>query len=468
MVVTSQLPGSELPASESGLSPLRDGLRRGWCPTGTTPMAAADGWLVRVRPRAGRLDAPALRRLAAICAEHGNGAVILTRRAKLELRGIRDTDAALAALIDAGLVGAEGLPDCIIAPATDLDPTATAHVEPVLQALEAALAEHDASARMPSKFALVLDGGGAAHVHGVAADLRFDATAADHWRVALGGPERDVVVGTCTAAAVPAVACALIERFEQLRTGQESRIWRMRHALDTWGPDRLRAAAEPWLDAPPEHPLPISRASVLGHQPGRWYGVALPCGRLDGATLAGLADISERHGDGDIRILPTRRVLLSRVIAEAAPALRALGGIERPDDARLRAETCSGRGGCVRGTTDTLADTQALVAAAPTLLSAGAGCMLHVSGCAKGCAHSGSAPVTLTGRDGRYDLALHAPPAGEPLWQGLDRQAAAARLAALERVFLRWREGDETAETTLARFDRDGLYERIDEEMTGA
>jgi precorrin-3B synthase len=33
---------------------------------------------------------------------------------------------------------------------------------------------------------------------------------------------------------------------------------------------------------------------------------------------------------------------------------------------------------------------------------------LHVSGCAKGCARARPADVVLTGRDGLFDLALHA------------------------------------------------------------
>lgn len=435
-------------------------------------MAAADGWLLRLRPRQGRLDAPALRRLATICTDHGNGAVILTRRAKLELRGIRDTEAALADLVDAGLVSAdpreEALPDRIVAPATDLDSSAMARVEPVLEALEAALRDHDACTRLPSKFALRVDGGGAAHVRGIAADLCFGAVDADTWRVAVAGVDGDVALGDCASAAVPEVACSLMERFQQLRAGHESRVWRMRHAVHAWGSDRMRDAAAPWLDAGPRRPVPRACEGVLGHQSGRWYGVAFAFGRLAGDTLAGLADIGERYGDGDVRILPTRSVLVSRASAAAGPALRALGGIERGDDPRLHAETCSGRGGCERGTTLTLSDTHALAAAAPRLLGAGTGCVLHVSGCAKGCAYSGRAPVTLTGRDGHYDVSLWATPEGAVLWHGLDRASAAARLAALERLFLRWRGDSEAAETTLARFDPRWLCERIEEEVAGA
>lgn len=460
-----------MPTSES---PGRAALRRGWCPTGAVPMAAADGYLLRVRPRGGCLGARDLRNLAGLCRRYGNGAAILTRRAKLELRGIRDTHGALAALRDAGLVPAdpaeEALPDRIVSPATDLDPGAVALVAPILDAVERELAGLDAVTRLPPKFALAIDGGGDAHVARVGADLRFEAEPGcgpGRWRVAVGGERADAVtLGGCAGDAVPAVARALIERFLELRAADEG-IRRMRHAVTTHGASSLRAAATRWLDECPVAPAQPSRTSVLGHWPGRWYGAAFAFGRLDAETLVALADASERHGDGRLRILATRTVLLGRASAEAAAALRGFGAIESPGDPRLRAETCSGRGGCERGTTPTLADTRALVASAPELLASGRHCVLHVSGCAKGCAHSGRAAVTLTGRDGGYDLSLLGAAGDEPHWRELDRAAAAARLAALERWYLQRRLDDEDPESTLARLGVHWLCERIDEEVAG-
>jgi len=44
------------------------------------------------------------------------------------------------------------------------------------------------------------------------------------------------------------------------------------------------------------------------------------------------------------------------------------------------------------------------------ILSAKTTKSLHVSGCAKGCAFPKTAEITVTGRDGRYDLILNGAP----------------------------------------------------------
>ncbi|WP_376966660.1 hypothetical protein ABNQ39_33440 [Azospirillum sp. A26] len=55
--------------------------------------------------------------------------------------------------------------------------------------------------------------------------------------------------------------------------------------------------------------------------------------------------------------------------------------------------------------------------------------MVHVSGCAKGCAHPAIADVTLTARDGVYDVALNAKPGDASPYTGLSPADAVARVA---------------------------------------
>ncbi|WP_247879047.1 hypothetical protein [Azospirillum brasilense] len=57
--------------------------------------------------------------------------------------------------------------------------------------------------------------------------------------------------------------------------------------------------------------------------------------------------------------------------------------------------------------------------------------MVHVSGCAKGCAHPGAADVTLTARDGVYDVALNAAPGGTPWRSSLTPSEAINAVASL-------------------------------------
>lgn len=436
-------------------------------------MAAADGLLLRIRPTAGRLTSRDLRALADIAAEHGNGAVVITRRAKIELRGIRDGQAAAAALQEAGLApsdpGAQALPDIIVSPATDLDETADADVGDVHRALVAALADWPDAAGLPAKFALVLDGGGRAHVGASDGDLRFDAVRlADRsvYRVALAGTRADATpLGLCAAGAVPAVARDLLARFDELRAGREDAIWRMRHAVAEHGAEPFRDAVAAPLESTSGEPAAAGGQPAVGPTDA-WHGVAWPFGRLDADALRRLAEVIDEPGAGDVRVLPTRALLLPGVPPEAVEGLRATGASDRDADPRLRVEACSGLGGCAHASTYTRADALALADRLPGLLGGERRCALHVSGCAKGCAHSGATAITLTGNGGRYDLGLLGKPGDLPLWTGLDADAAAQRLAALERELAAARAPDERLETVLARLDRAALRERIERELT--
>jgi sulfite reductase beta subunit-like hemoprotein len=78
------------------------------------------------------------------------------------------------------------------------------------------------------------------------------------------------------------------------------------------------------------------------------------------------------------------------------------------DDPRLRLEACVGAPACPQGLSGTRTLARALAPHLPK------GMRLHVSGCAKGCAHPGPMALTLvaTGPD-RFDL-VHAGRAGDP------------------------------------------------------
>ncbi|NUB14814.1 tetratricopeptide repeat protein [Azospirillum brasilense] len=113
----------------------------------------------------------------------------------------------------------------------------------------------------------------------------------------------------------------------------------------------------------------------------------------------------------------------------AANTAKTLGGILDHQDIRLKLTACSGVTGCDVGTTDTHADGLAIAERAAGLLEAVR--MVHVSGCAKGCAHPGAADVTLTARDGVYDVALNAAPGGTPWRSGLTPSEAINAVASL-------------------------------------
>ncbi|WP_184947771.1 hypothetical protein [Salinisphaera orenii] len=443
--------------------------RRGWCPSALRPMAAADGWLLRLRPPEARVDGPALRRLSAIARRHADGAVLLTRRAKLELRGIRDPDATTAALRAAGWMEDEttaALPDQIISPATDIDTAAIADAMTVHQRLHAALSGRDATLDLPDKFAVAIDGGGRLGVPEVHADIRLDALDDRHWRLAVAGSRASATsLGCWQADVLTAAVTALIDRFAAAQTAGSPGPRRMRDLLARDGARRLAEACPPPRAKEPRSAPRAGGPPILGYHDGLGHVIAFAFGRIGADALETIADGLARRGE-HLRLLPDRRVLLPAADANDSAALRAAGALDTPGDPRLGLAACIGRGGCAQATTATRADALALAARAPTVAGAGE-VGLHVSGCAKGCAHRRPAAVTLVGRAGGYDVVVAGAPDEPALWTGLAVAAAGSRLAALERIHVAQRQDGETPLAVFRRLGRQRLLELSEAEIAG-
>ncbi len=150
------------------------------------------------------------------------------------------------------------------------------------------------------------------------------------------------------------------------------------------------------------------------------FGLAPPFGQMDAAMLRRLAALADRLGAA-LRVTPWRAVLLGRVPRREAERIAAEAGaawITDPDDPRLLVTACVGQPGCASATVAARADAARLRPSLP----------VHVSGCAKGCAHPGPAARTLVGRDGRYDLVRDGRAKDAPCATGLSLAAAEALL----------------------------------------
>lgn len=439
--------------------------RRNACPGVLAPMAAGDGLLVRVRVPAGVLHSPTARRVAELASLHGNGMLELSQRATIQIRGVRpETVGPLSdGLADLGLVSdspaAEAVRNVLCAPTAGLDPDAPLDVRPAALALDDRLAADAALHRLPAKFGFLLCGGGRGHLADSSADVRFDAVATPdgpRLRVAVGGTlSKAAPLGLCRPDAVPTVAAAAARAFLDLRSALPDPPRRMAGLIRAVGLEALIRHLHPTLRLPEGGTPAAGRraVSVLGPQPG-WYGVAFPFGQLSADTLAALAGLAR-----ELRLTPWRALLLVNASAAAVPE-----GIAEHTDPRLKLQACSGAPGCDAGTTATRADALAFASAAPSLM-AGADA-LHVSGCAKGCAHPAAATITLTARDGRYDLGVRSGPGGPPLRRDLDRQDALMCIVALERLYLCHRIGAEAADSVFARLG-EGLGAALAREVTG-
>jgi precorrin-3B synthase len=112
--------------------------------------------------------------------------------------------------------------------------------------------------------------------------------------------------------------------------------------------------------------------------------IALPFGQTDSRTLSALADLAP------LRLTPWRMLLLEGL--NTMPDLPGL--ITTPTDPLLRVAACTGAPGCAQALAPVRDLARQLAPSVPE------GAMLHVSGCAKGCAHPSAADITLVARGG--------------------------------------------------------------------
>jgi len=346
-------------------------MRRGWCPSLYEPMATGDGFLVRVRPPGARLDSATLRALADAAARFGNGAIELTRRGNLQIRGLAPDGVPgfALAMVAAGLAD----PDPASERRRIVMPPPLAGDDPAVSPDSLALA--DAIERMvppglPPKFCVAIDGGG----------------------VLAGAPAADIVIDarSCTADTLA---------FVQQRMDDAAG-----HPRGVVQPARTPGRVIGF------HPFAMQQHGA--------FGLGVPFGQTDAAGLRMLADLADRFSGGAVRVSPWRAVLLGRIAAGDVPGLRAAAAewVLDPADPRLGITACVGSPGCVRASVPARLD-------AARLAARGAGGPLHISGCAKGCAYAGG-PV-LVGEAGRYSRVEDWRAGQAPPPQGLTLDAAA-------------------------------------------
>lgn len=365
---------------------------KGWCPGALRPMQSGDGLVLRIRPRDGRLDTAQAVGIAELAARYGNGLIDLTSRANLQIRGA--SDAGYPALIDG--LGALGLLDSdseIEAQRNILvTPFWTAGDDTCRLAAELERALAGASLDLPTKFGFAIDDGNARVLAGASADIRIERDRKGGLLVRADGAERGRSV---TRREAVQVALALAEWFVT-SGGDKGEKRRMRAHLAGGAilPESVRGDAEP---------VGRSAERVPGIYPvGALVGVAF--GQVPHQTLSHLALRAPA-----LRMTPWRMLLAEGL--HQMPLGTDL--VTDADDPALRVIACSGAPRCGEARADTRALASALARHIPP------DARLHVSGCAKGCAHSGPADVTLVATQAGFDLIRRGTTRDTPVKRGL-------------------------------------------------
>lgn len=364
---------------------------KGWCPGAWRPMMSGDGLVVRVRPWLGRIDRAQAVGLADLAARHGSGVIDVTARANLQLRGIAEQGHApvIAGLQALGLLDAT--PETEARRNIVLDPVGGDKGARIACALADALRQ-DAFATLPGKFGFVIDAD-ARRLAPISGDIRVERGAEGLLVRADGRDTGRAVTGAVEAADR---ALALARWFiASGGVGADGRGRMARHLATRDLPPELAGDARPW----PADPAPWPGMSGAG------LNVAAAFGQFTADALRVLARALPEGGA--LRVSPYRMLVLpDHATLPDHPDL-----ITDPANPLLRITACPGAPLCPQASVETRPLARRL---APHLKAP-----LHVSGCAKGCAHPGPAALTLTGRDGAFDLVRNGAPWDEPDRSGL-------------------------------------------------
>ncbi|PSC06691.1 precorrin-3B synthase [Alsobacter soli] len=416
-------------------------LRRGWCPGALRPMQTGDGMLVRLRLTGGIVPAALARAIADCARRFGNGALDLSGKANLQLRGV--TDATLEPLLEQlqalGVLdpdpAAEAVRNVVSSPLAGLDPAEALDVRPVAAALERRLAEDSLLHQLPAKFGYLVDDGGRFAPRDVSVDVRFEAFRTDagpRFAVRLGGSEATAnTIGACAPDAVVEVAAGIAATFIALRVERGPEAPRRMGAMLAQvglAPFGALAGMEPGAGSwsPPSRKASQPLGPIRLGADSSVFGVGAPFGRWSADDLERLADWSERFGIAELRLTPWRAILMPLSALADLAAFASSRFIVDPADPRLAVAACPGAPDCANASRRTRDDATALAEVARGL--AAEGVTLHVSGCAKGCARPEPSDVALTARNGLYDLVRRGRAGDTPQRSGLSLDEARAAI----------------------------------------
>jgi len=387
--------------------------RRGACPGLSVPMPTGDGLLVRFIP-IGTIPLDAFAALCAAARTHGNGVAEVTRRGSIQIRGLTPASAPrfVAAVAALGIAAEDGIPVLT-------DPLAGIDAQEILDAgalaadLRRALAAATINTRLAPKVSVVIDGGGALSLDALAADVRLCAEACDGdvvLHASVGGDGASAVeLGAVAPAQSVEAAMRMLDAIA--RNGREARATDVlaaggaapfREALaGLLLPTRRRASGDSELNS--GRRMNDRRMAPIGIHRLRdgslASGIGLGFGHADAPTLESLIEAARDAGAAGIRAAPSGVLTVIGLTSETAPsfvrAAERLGFIVRADDPRLTVVACAGAPVCASAHIAARAMAPLIAAAAAPLIRQGL--TVHVSGCAKGCAHPARAALTVVG-----------------------------------------------------------------------
>ncbi len=384
-------------------------------------------FMLRVRIDGGRLTLAQLRAIATVSTDYARGTADVTDRQNIQLHWIRIEDVPRIWKILEG-VGLSTTEACGDVPRVILgSPVAGVAKDEILDATPAidAISERYIGStelsNLPRKFKTAISG--LQDVVHEANDISFVGVVhPEH------GPGFDLWVGGGLSTnpqfakrlgawvpmdEVPEVwagVCGIFRDYGYRRLRTRARL---KFLMADWGPERFREVLEteylkrPLIDGPaPAFVPPTERDHVGVHeqQDGNFYvGFAPRVGRVDGPTLAGIADLAEAAGSDRVRTTTDQKMLILDVAADRVePLVEALAALDlqvRPSVFRRHTMACTGIEFCKLAIVETKALASNVIDELEKRLpDFDTPVSVNVNGCPNSCARIQTADIGLKGQ----------------------------------------------------------------------
>ncbi|MEU9619272.1 nitrite/sulfite reductase [Streptomyces sp. NPDC088251] len=386
-------------------------------------------FMLRVRIDGGRLTTTQLRVIGEISQEYARGTADITDRQNIQLHWIRieDVPAIWEKLEAVGLSTTEACGDCprviIGSPVAGIAADEIIDGTPAVDEIHDRYIGNKEFSNLPRKFKTAISGSPVQDVVHEINDIAFVGVVhPEH------GPGFDVWVGGGLSTnprlaerlgawvpldEVPDVWAGVVGIFRDYGYRRLRTRARLKFLMADWGPAKFRQVLEdeylkrPLVDGPaPEQPSSRWRDHVGVHQQqdGRFYvGFAPRVGRVDGSTLAKIADLAAAHGSDRLRTTVEQKMLILDVAQDRVDSLvaglEALGFQVNPSPFRRGTMACTGIEFCKLAIVETKARGAALIDELERRLpDFDEPLTININGCPNACARIQTADIGLKGQ----------------------------------------------------------------------
>lgn len=352
------------------------------CPGALQVHQAADGALARIRLPGGMITATQLAALAGAASQYGSGALELTARGNIQLRGLTDVAAVAQTIASVGLLPSvthERVRNIVASPLSGRV-GANADVRPWVGELDAAIQAAAELAELGGRFWFGIDDG-RGDVSGLGADVGVHVLD-DGVALMLAGRHTGLRVSD-----VPKALVSVAQRFIEIR-GKAWRVKELTNLVELL-PGIQPGSAFPCVTKGPVGWIPQDDGRVA-------LGAAVPLGVLPARVAEFLAAI-----EAPMVVTPWRSVLVCDLGAEVADvALRVLapqGLVFDENSPWLSVSACTGSPGCAHSAADVRAD-------AAEALDTASAVHRHFVGCERACGSPLASDVLVATADGYRPL----------------------------------------------------------------